>query len=53
MTADTCARLILEGAARRERELILSGRGKLGLWLKLLAPSFLDRIARKAIEKGR
>lgn len=53
MTAETCARLILEGAARRERELILSGRGKLGLWLKLLSPSLIDRIARKAIEEGR
>ena len=53
MTAETCARLILEGAARRERELILSGRGKIGLWLKLLSPSLIDRIARKAIERGR
>jgi short-subunit dehydrogenase len=53
MTAETCARLILQGAARRERELILSGRGKLGLWLKLLAPSVVDRIARKAIAEGR
>jgi NAD(P)-dependent dehydrogenase (short-subunit alcohol dehydrogenase family) len=53
MTAETCARLILDGAARRERELILSGRGKVGLWLKLLAPGLIDRIARKAIEGGR
>jgi short-subunit dehydrogenase len=52
MTAETCARLILEGAARRKRELILSGRGKLGLWLKLLAPGLVDRIARKAIRQG-
>jgi short-subunit dehydrogenase len=53
MTAETCARLILEGAARRERELILSGRGKVGLWLKLLAPSLIDQIAKKAIAEGR
>lgn len=53
MSAETCARLILDGAARRQRELILSGRGKLGLWLKLLAPSLVDRIARKAIARGR
>jgi len=52
MTAETCARLILAGAARRKRELILSGRGKLGLWLKLLAPGLVDRIARKAIQQG-
>jgi short-subunit dehydrogenase len=52
MTAETCARLILAGAAARKRELILSGRGKLGLWLKLLAPGLIDRIARKAIAEG-
>jgi short-subunit dehydrogenase len=52
MTAETCARLILKSAARREREHIPSARGKLGLWLKLLAPSVIDRIARKAIEEG-
>jgi NAD(P)-dependent dehydrogenase (short-subunit alcohol dehydrogenase family) len=53
MTAETCARLILEGAAARKRELIMSPRGKLGLWLKLLAPSLIDRIARRAIDRGR
>ena len=53
MTAATCARLILASAARRERELIPSARGKLGLWLKLVAPSLIDRIARKAIAEGR
>lgn len=52
MTADVCARLILAGAAERRRELIMSPRGKLGLWLKLLAPSLVDRIARKAIDRG-
>lgn len=53
MTAETCARLILEGAAKRKRELILSRRGKLGLLLKIFAPSLVDRIAARAIEQGR
>jgi NAD(P)-dependent dehydrogenase (short-subunit alcohol dehydrogenase family) len=53
MTAETCALLILDGAAARRRELILSARGRLGLWLKLFAPGLVDRIARKAIERGR
>lgn len=52
MTAETCARLILDAAAGRKRELIMSPRGKLGLWLKLLAPSLVDRIARRAIDRG-
>jgi short-subunit dehydrogenase len=53
MTAETCARLILEAVAGRRRELVMTRRGKLGLWLKLLAPALVDRLARRAIEQGR
>ncbi|MCP3956397.1 MAG: SDR family oxidoreductase [bacterium] len=53
MTAGECARRIIAGAARRKRELIMSTRGKLGLWLKLLAPGLIDRIARRAIDRGK
>ena len=53
MTAETCARRILAAAAGRRRELVMTGRGKLGQWLKLLAPGLLDRLARRAIEQGR
>lgn len=52
MAADECARQILEGAWARKRELIMSPRGRLGQWLKLLAPELVDRIARKAIDRG-
>ena len=31
----------------------MSGRGKLGQWLKLLAPGMVDRIAARAIAQGR
>jgi short-subunit dehydrogenase len=53
MAPDTCARLILEAAAARRRDLIMTPRGKIGLWLKLFAPGLVDRIARRAIEQGR
>ena len=53
MTAETCARLILRAAAGRKREVIMSLRGRVGQWLRLLAPGLIDRIARQAIEKGR
>lgn len=53
MTAETCARLILAAAARRRREVVMGLRGKVGLWLKLIAPGVIDRIALRAIEKGR
>ena len=28
-------------------------RGKLGMWVKLIAPGLVDRVARNAIEVGR
>jgi short-subunit dehydrogenase len=53
MTVAACARRIVRAIERREREVVMTARGKIGLWLKLLAPSLVDRIARRAIERGR
>jgi NAD(P)-dependent dehydrogenase (short-subunit alcohol dehydrogenase family) len=53
MPADVCARLVLEAAAARKREIVMSRRGRLGQWLKLLAPGLIDRLARRAITRGR
>jgi short-subunit dehydrogenase len=53
MSAEECARLIIEAAGGRKREVILSLRGKLGQWIKLIAPSLTDRIARRAIDQGK
>jgi short-subunit dehydrogenase len=53
MTAQTCARLILDAAALRRRERVMSFRGRLGQWAKLVAPGLVDRTAQKAIERGR
>jgi short-subunit dehydrogenase len=49
MTAETCAQLILNATAQGKRELVMTFRGRLGLWLKLIAPGLTDRIARRAI----
>jgi NAD(P)-dependent dehydrogenase (short-subunit alcohol dehydrogenase family) len=53
MTAEECARRTLRAAARRERELVMTARGRVGQWLKLVAPGLTDAIARRAIERGR
>lgn len=53
MPASECARLILKAAASRRREAILSWRGSIGQWLKLIAPGLIDRVARRAIDQGR
>ncbi|MDH5264703.1 MAG: SDR family oxidoreductase [Betaproteobacteria bacterium] len=53
MGVEECARLTIAAIEARKRELVMTARGKLGLFLKLLAPGIVDRIARRAIEKGR
>jgi short-subunit dehydrogenase len=52
MGVEDCAARIVRATERREREVVMTARGKMGLWLKLLAPSLVDRMARRAIEKG-
>jgi short-subunit dehydrogenase len=51
MTAEACAARIVRAIDKRERQVLMSTRGKLGRWLKLLAPSLIDRIAARAIRE--
>jgi short-subunit dehydrogenase len=53
MPAEKCAKLIIQAAAARKRGLIMTWRGKAGVWVKLIAPGLVDRIAKKAIAEGR
>lgn len=49
MSASDCARRILVAAARRHREVVMTPKGRLGLWLKLVAPGLVDRIAARSV----
>ncbi len=53
MTVEMCARLIIGAIANRKRELVMTLRGKLGQWLKLITPGLVDRIANQAIKAGK
>jgi short-subunit dehydrogenase len=53
MSAEECARLIVPAIEQRERLLITSARGRLGRWLKLVAPRLVDRMAASAIRNRR
>ncbi|MEO7520206.1 MAG: SDR family oxidoreductase [Gemmatimonas sp.] len=48
METDECCRLILQAVASRDRELIMTWRGKVGRVLKLISPGLVDRMARRA-----
>lgn len=43
MTAEQCARVVLQAARRRKRQVVMRP-GSVALWLKLIAPAWLDRL---------
>lgn len=49
LTADRCALRIVKAIEKRERLLIMSLRGKVGRWSKLIVPGLVDKVARRAI----
>jgi len=51
MPVDACARQIVRAIEGRRRELVMTAKGRLGLWLKLVAPGWVDNLARKALKK--
>lgn len=51
MPADRCAKIIVAAAGRRKREVVMTLEGKLGLWLRLIAPSLVDRILKKKTDQ--
>ncbi len=50
METDECCRRILEAVASRDRELIMTWRGRVGRILKLISPRLVDGLARRAID---
>jgi short-subunit dehydrogenase len=48
MTADQCARIVLNAARRRKREILL-GPGRMTVLLKLIAPGLMDRVVCNSI----
>jgi len=53
MTVEECVELILKAMVKRKREVVMTFRGRAGLWIKLIAPGLVDQVALQAIKKGR
>jgi NAD(P)-dependent dehydrogenase (short-subunit alcohol dehydrogenase family) len=53
MTAEACAAQVVRAMEKRQRLWLGSPRGRLGRWLRLVAPGLIDRIALKAAEEGK
>lgn len=50
MSVEECARLIIDGMDRREREVVMTARGKLGRFVKLVAPGLVENMALAALK---
>jgi short-subunit dehydrogenase len=49
MSVEECAGLIIDGLNRRKREVVMTTRGKLGRFMKLLAPGLIEDMALAAL----
>ena len=53
MPVEECVRQIVVAMRARRRDLIMTIQGKVGMWLKLIAPRLVDRMARSALARTR
>lgn len=50
MPVEECARLIIEGMNRRRREVVMTAKGRLGRFVKLIAPGLIENVALAALK---
>jgi short-subunit dehydrogenase len=50
MSVEHCARLIIEGMEKRRREVVMTGKGKIGRFLKLIVPGLIENMALAAVK---
>ncbi|MEO5672476.1 MAG: SDR family oxidoreductase [Ramlibacter sp.] len=51
MSVEECARLIIDGMNSRQREVVMTARGKLGRFMKLIAPGMVEDMALAALKE--
>jgi short-subunit dehydrogenase len=51
MSVEECVKRMLAAMAARKRELVMTAKARIGLWLKLIAPSKVDDMALAALKK--
>ena len=51
MSSEECAAIILDGIEKRKRTIVMTGQGKLTVWLNKLFPALMDKIVFSHFEK--
>jgi short-subunit dehydrogenase len=52
MSVEECTRILVRAIDRREREVVMTATGKVGMWAKLLVPGLVDRVALRAVREN-
>ena len=53
MSVEDCVARIVKAIERREREVVMTAKGKVGQWVRLVAPGLVDKLAKNAVrERG-
>ena len=47
MSAEQCASIIMDGVEKRKRTIVMTGQGKVAVWLNKLLPSLADKLVYK------
>lgn len=50
MSVEECARLVIAGMNKRKREVVMTAKGRIGRFLKLVAPGLVEDMALAALE---
>lgn len=53
MSVEECAAQIVQAMRSRKRELVMTRKARFGLWLKLIAPDLVDRMAESGVRDQR
>ena len=51
MSVAECTRILVRAIDRREREVVMTATARVGLWVKLVAPAVVDRMALRAVRE--
>jgi len=51
MSLEECTRILVRAIDRREREVVMTAAARAGLWVKLVAPGVVDRLALRAVRE--
>jgi NAD(P)-dependent dehydrogenase (short-subunit alcohol dehydrogenase family) len=51
MSLEECTRILVRAIDRRDREVVMTSAARIGMWVKLVAPGVVDRMALRAVRE--